>query len=195
MNSTEFYELVAAKFECLCHKYALQMPKEKSFIIRLDGPEVFVGIAYDAHRSREVLMHLGLQKGLTHPVERPLELAELLRIVGHYELPEVEDEVVAATDTEVGGALSRLAELLSTYGHDALRGDRAFFARLDKQRDLDCYRYTYDRPLDNASRAACVAWSKGQCEAAVSLLRPFQERLTASERSMLEEAEERSKER
>jgi hypothetical protein len=166
------------------------MPKEQSFILRLDGPEVFVTVAYDAFRSQEVLVGVGLRKGLMHPVERPFELAELLRIVGHYELPEAREEVVAR-ETEVGGALSRLAELLAIYARDALRGDRAFFSRLDAQRDLDCYRYQYDRPLDDASRAACEAWSDGRYNAVVTLLRPFRERLTVSEKNILESAEAR----
>ena len=191
MDSTEFEKLAGESFESLAKAHALQMHATGRFAVRFDGPEVFVTLAYDALRSLELSAGIGLQAGIVRAVERPFQLSELLRAVGQYSLPEAQMQEITAPHTEVKAALHHLADLFGKYGQEALRGDRTLFGRLDAQRDLDCLRYQYDRDLGNASRAAFVAWSRGQYEKVVALLKPFGDRLTADERRILDAAEGR----
>jgi hypothetical protein len=186
IQHVEFRRLVEEAFGPLCRAYGLRMPAEGSLALRLDGAEMFLTVAYDASRSRELVSSFGLQAGVVHAVQRPFQLSELLRAVGQYDLPEAQMQEIVASHDEVAAALHHLAGLYTAYGQDALRGDRALFSRLDAQRDLDCWRYEHDRDLDRVSRAAYVAWAHRQYDAVASLLSPFKERLTTDERRMLD---------
>ena len=189
--SARFQALVAETFEPLSKAYGLRMSKTDSFSVRFDGHEVFVTVAYDALRSLELIAGIGLQAGVVRAVERPFQLSELLRAVGQYSLPEAQMHEIVARHDDLRSALEHLADVLTKYGQEALRGDRSLFSRLDSQRDLDCLRYQHDRDLGNASRAAFVAWSRGEYRTVVALLKPFEERLTADERQVLDAAEGR----
>ncbi len=192
MKSSEFYELVLDRFAAICETHHMRRTDASGFVVRFDGPDVFVTVAYDAFRSQELTAGVGLHAGISHPVERPFQLSELLRAVGRDELPEAQLQEIVAKHAELGPAIDHLAGLLSTYGREALAGDRQLFARLDAQRDLDCFRYAHDRPLGEASRQASVAWSKRQYGAVVSLLAPFASKLTLSEKEMFETAKVRA---
>ena len=189
IKQEEFRQLVGEAFASLCREHGLRISTEEYFVVRLDGPEVFLRVAYHAFGTREVLSSIGLRAGIVHAVERPFQLSELLRAIGQYELPEAQMQEIVAAPEDVQSAVCHLADLYTKYGQDALRGDRTLFSRLNAQRDLDCVRYAKDRRLDDASRAAYVAYARGQYDAVVSLLKPFKERLTADERRMFNAAE------
>ena len=65
-------------------------------------------------------------------------LSELLRALGHYNLPEAQVDEIVADEPEIDRAFRRLVSLLADFGRVALSGDRDLFRRLDAQRDLDC---------------------------------------------------------
>jgi len=188
----DFRALVSKAFATICRDYGFVMIEEGRFILRLDAPAVFLTVGYNYFRSQELGADIGLQAGITHPVERPFELSEFLRVVGLYELPEAQLDETVASPQEVPSALDRLANLYVTHGAAALRGDHKFFARLDAQRDLDCYRYANAPRLDLASRAAHVAWVKREYRSVVSLLTPFAAKLTPSENRILEASKKKA---
>lgn len=188
ITSAEFNELAAESFDELCKSFDLKMRERDTFTVRFDGQEVFITLSYDAFRSCEIIANIGLQAGIVREVERPFQLSELLRAVGQYGLPEAQMQEIVTSHKDVKESLQHLARLFTKYGQESLRGDRALFSRLDTQRDLDCTRYQYDRDLDDASRAAFVAWSRAQYATVITLLSPFKARLTIEERKMLESA-------
>lgn len=160
------------------------------YCVRFDSPKVFVSVVYDATRSYELGIEIGLQVGISHSVERPFTISEICRATGHPDLGEA-TALVQARPSEVRERLLWLAGLLREHGAALLEGDRVWFGALDRQRDADCNAYAAQTKLAQATREALKAWQQGKYGEVVRKLEPVEEYLPASEQKRLEIARKR----
>lgn len=161
------------------------------YCVRFDSSTVFVSVVYDATRSYELGLELGLQVGVSHDVERPFMISEMLRVAGYPDLGEAASLVQARADA-VRSKLEWLGGLLREHGSGFLDGDQVLFEALDEQRDNDCRAYAMRTELANATQEAGRAWREGQYDEVVQRLDPLEKYLSASEQERLKIARKRS---
>lgn len=193
MNPADFASMVRQVFGFLVARSFVDSWKG-GYRVRFDSPTVFVSVMYDATRSYELGIEIGLKAGISHPVERPFTISEMLRAVGQSDLGEAAT-LVQARPNEVRERLVWLSGLLCEYGVALLDGDRAWFEALDRQRDADCNAYAMQTNLARATREALKAWQQGNYNEVVQKLEPVEKNLPTSEQKRLEIARKRSKAR
>ena len=185
MMSAEFAKMVESAFAPLFNQYGFRLTNATTYYCpRFESQEVVVTVCWEADRLRYMGLSIGLRAG------SQFELCQLTTL-GKTGLPPTMPEIIAREPREVAPALAQLADVLSVYGRDALRGDRWVFACLDVQRDRHSYLFLRLTPVEAASQKALVAWLQQDYAAVVALLKPFVQALTPSESRLLREAESR----
>lgn len=158
--------------------------------VRFDSPTVFVGVVYDATRSCELGVEIGLQAGIEYNVERPFEIWEILRSLGRGELPEAKS-VIQSRASGLQKYLGRLSDLVRQYASGLLTGDIELFRALGRQRDADSAAYALRTALSYARQNAEKAWKQGKYQEVVEELEPVADHLSPAEQKMLAIARKR----
>lgn len=190
MTSADFAAMASEVFGFL-EQRSFTYSWSGGYRVRFDSPVVFAVVVYDATRSYELGIEIGLQAGISHSVERPFMISEMLRAAGRSDLGEA-TALIQAQAGEVRNRLEWLAGLLREHGSAFLCGDRALFEALDKQRDADCRAYAMRAELAKATREAGQAWQQGNYDEVVKQLEPLAAYLPASQQKRLEIARKRS---
>jgi hypothetical protein len=189
MNSADFATIARKAFSFL---------EGRSFVhswdggcrVRFDSPAVVVQVAYDATRSWELDLYIGLQAGISHSVERPFGISELLRVAGRPDLGKA-TAFLQPRPENVRNELEWLAGLLHDHGSAFLDGDRVLFEALDHQRDADGEASATQTKLTCATQAARVAWEQRKYDEVVKQLEPVAAFLPSAEQKRLEIARRR----
>jgi len=184
MKPEEFVLLVQNTFAFLERECDFTFSWRGGFIVRFNSPRVFVTVVYDATRSYELGVQMGLQAGIEYDVERPFEIWEMLRVVGQGELPEAKS-VIQSRTSDLRKHLETLADLVRHYASTLLTGDLHLFRELGRQRDADTAAYALKTALSYARRNAEKAWKQERYEAVVEELESVLDRLSPSEHKML----------
>jgi len=190
MNASHFADLVKNCFGFL-EDLSFAYTWDGGFSVRFNSSTVFVAVVYDATRSYELRIEIGLQAGIVRPIERPFSVSELLRVAGRPDLAEATSLIQARPD-EVGDRLEWLANVLSKHGQEFLNGELEVFNALDEQREADCRAYAARSEVLYAKREAAKAWNEKNYGEVVRQLDPIKEYLAASEQKRLEIARRRS---
>lgn len=159
--------------------------------VRFHTSMVCVDVHYDATRSDELEVMIGLMAGVSHEVKRRFMISEMLRVTGHPDLGKATRFVQCRAD-EVRSRLEWLAGLLREHCSRLLDGDLALFEALDEQQDADCRDYAMRRELARATREAGQAWQQRNYGDVVRQLEPLARYLPPAEKMRLEIARKRS---
>jgi len=190
MNPSDFAVMVRNIFNFL-EKQSFVYSWSGGYSVRYDSSTVFVMVGYDAKRSYELAINIGLQVGISHSVERSFTISEMLRIIGRPDLGKATNLIQALPD-EARNKIEWLAGLLREHASGLLDGDRTLFEMMDKQREADCRVYALQTKLAEGTREAGKAWQLKKYDEVVKHLEPLAEYLPTSEQKRLEIARRRS---
>lgn len=190
MKPEEFASLVREVFAFLEREYAFAFSWRSGYMVRFDSPRVFVTVVYDATRSYELGVEIGLRAGIEWNIERPFELWTILRSVGQSELFEAKS-AVQSRPSDLRKNLEKLADLVRQHASALLIGDIEAFRTLGRQWDADCAAYALETALRYARQNAEKAWKQGKYQEVVKELEPVADHLSPAEQKMLAIARKR----
>jgi hypothetical protein len=183
-----FAEAVLANFEFL-RSYELKPVERDSTFVRFESKAVFVNV-YHGRASFEIGVEVGLKSrpekyGLDYIVSWAGSSAWKAEGFGRGTMFQV------SSREGVQQFVPKVAQLLRKYGDPFLRGDRAFYARLEEENRRRSADYTNRQMLDGARKDAEVAWREKDFARVVEIYGNMRDGLTAIEAKRLAYAEKR----
>jgi hypothetical protein len=156
--------------------------------VRFESERVYVEVLFDAQRSFEVGVQIGLVDALGPGKERPFSLPEILRL---RRIPEAGrlDGAQATTANVLCDLLTALARNTRDHARDFLAGDANSYRELASFRELETGKYAQEQRLRYMRADADAAWASKNYPAVVKAYSSDPSLLTAAERKRLEYAQ------
>lgn len=181
-----FEDAVIANFDFL-RSYGLTPVEKSSTFLRFESKKVFVDI-YHGRASFEIGVHVGLKArsekyGLDYIVSWAGQSAWEAEGFGRCTIFQV------SSREGVQRLVPRVAELLKKYGKPFLRGDPAFYERLDEANRRASAEYTRRQLLEGVRKQANAAWAQKSFSRVTELYRSMPDQLTDIEAKRLAYAE------
>ena len=155
--------------------------------VRFESKSVYVEVLFDAQRSFEVGVQIGLADSLGPGKERPFSLSEILRL---RRIPDTDilEGAQATTKSVLGTLLAALARKTRDHARDFLSGDADSYRELASFRELETESYAQEQRLRYMRADADAAWTAKDYLAVIKAYGSSPSLLTASERKRLEYA-------
>ncbi|WP_039916746.1 hypothetical protein [Cellvibrio mixtus] len=184
MNSDIFNAAVLKHFNFLTIDYGFSVVQKDSYQIRFESDQVFLSVYYDANRSYELDVEIGLLSALFNVNERSFNLGELLRTENAIEGKQYRTFQVSSPDA-IERCVSKLATLVLLNAKDYLLGNKFSFKRISDLRNSECTQLEMKRKLDDVRSEAQAAWQKKEYSKVVALYKPVEHMLSEVERKKL----------
>ena len=188
----DFANLVHQHFDALAAQHKMSCLISNNKMVRFEGEKTFLQVRFDAGRSFEIGVEIGEKQNSAHRLERPFNLAEILRLKGVSEIECIEC-LQASKSKVLSNAVELLSNLVTRYANSLLDGTESDFIALAKLRDRECTEYAYARDLRYARSDAEKAWENKNYVRVVNAYKPFITALMPSEKKRLTYAEKKIK--
>ena len=170
-------------FDALARQFGMSCVVSNDREVCYESAKTFLTINFDNGRSYELGIEIG-RKTSAKP-ERPVSLAEVLRLRGLEEAAVV-DGMMVSDAVRLPEALARLAKLTSQHAADFLMGSDFLFAQVAKLQKVESAAYALEGALRFARARSAAAWEKRDHQGVVQPFGPLEEHLTPAEKKRLD---------
>jgi len=184
MKSDFFLSIVQKNFHFLINEYDFSISKINDFSVRFENREVFIKITYDARRSYEIDIGLGLLETENHYPEPAYNLGEILRI---NKAPESRQYRMfqASNPENLELCITKISKLVARYAAVFFSNTDFCFKRLENQRRMECEEYELNTKLRTIREYAQKAWQQKEYSKLIRLYKPVESFLTPVEKQKL----------
>lgn len=190
-SETTFLAAATRSFDFLVERYGFRIRVAEPDYLRFENEQVYVVLRYDARRSYELGVALGLLSDEDHGLSIAYDLNEVLRFEG-LDTERNRIPLNATSPSQLARFLPQLSEFLCKYGSGYLSGNGEKFGALSKFRSDQSAAYGLEKKLVQIREEALVAWHNGEYRRVVELLGSVQKHLTQAEKKKFEIARKRA---